>query len=291
MLRVDVETGTIEHIAKGLRNPQGIDRDVNGAVLVTDHGMRGGDELNIVRDGANFGFPVVTLGTKYSSAPGGIRGVHGGHDGFAKPLVAFVPSIAPSSVLTIRDFHPNWDGDLLVGGLRRQLHRVYREDGAVLFVEPIDVGARVRDMTRMKDGRIAILSDDNKIVLVEPGPRSVRLAAFQSLLSEEPDPDLRTASRTVFDACLQCHGIEAHDTGARPSLYGVCGRPPGSDSAAGYSGVLPRDIKIWDQDKLVQFISDPGTTAPGTTMAWDGLDRQDVARVIARTLCQMDPVP
>ena len=288
---VVIELGTVSVFAIGLRNPQGIDIDGLGNPFVTDHGMRGGDELNAVWDGANFGFPLVTLGTKYSGKPGGIETFHTGHSGFDKPIVAFVPAIAPSSVLYVNNFHPIWDGNILVGGLKRKLHRVYIEDGDVLFVEPIDVGYKIRDMVRAGHGQIVIYTNDNKLVFIEPESASLQYDRFRSLLAEELDLELRDTTQDMFDGCLVCHGIAENQTGAGPTLYGICGRKPGTEDFTAYSGALSRAVDIWDHENLVRFVSDPDGTAPGTSMDWDGIGRPDVAELLIKNLCQLENVP
>ncbi len=291
VLLVDIERRTVRTIAKGLRNPQGIDIDGLGNPLVTDHGMRGGDELNVVRDGANFGYPLVTLGTKYGGNPGGIKSYHTGHSGFDKPIVAFVPSIAPSSVLYVKNFHPNWDGNILVGGLRRKLHRVYMEDGDVLFVEPIDVGYKIRDMVQTGDGQIAIFTNDNKLIFIKPETTSVHYERFQTLLAAESDLEIRTATQSMFDGCLECHGLAENEPGRGPTLYGICRRKPGRANFTNYSGALSQAVDIWDQDSLVRFVTDPEGTAPGTSMAWEGISRPEVAELLVKNLCQLVHVP
>lgn len=287
VMLVDIEQRTVRIFAKGLRNPQGIDVDGLGNILVTDHGMRGGDELNLGRDGSNFGYPLVTLGTKYSKQPGGLESFHTGHSGFDKPIVAFVPAIAPSSVLYVKNFHPNWDGSILVGGLKRHLHHVYVEEGEVLFVEPIDVGYKIRDMVRARDGKIVIFTNDNKLVFMEPESASLQYERFKMLLAKETDLELRDTTQDMFDGCLVCHGLAENEPGTGPTLFGICGRKPGTENFAEYSGTLSQTFDIWDHDNLVRFVSDPEGTAPGTTMAWGGIGRLEVAELLVKNLCQL----
>ncbi len=291
VLLVDLESHAVRPVAKGLRNPQGIDVDPRGRLFVSDHGMRGGDELNLVTGGENFGFPLVTLGTKYSKAPGGSQPFHTGHAGFDKPIVAFVPSIAPSSVLYLRDFHPDWDGDVLVGGLKRQLHRVYMEEGAVLYVEPLDLGYKIRDLDAMGDGRIVLFTADKKLVFIRPASDPHVAEKFQTLIAGEPDLELRRATHDTFTACLECHGMAENEAGAGPSLYGVCGSEPERAAFAGYSGSLSKSIERWDKESLVRFVSAPEATSPGTTMAWGGIGTPKVAELLVETLCELEAVP
>jgi len=288
IMLVDIERHTVRSIAKGLRNPQGIDIDEFGNIWVTDHGMRGGDELNLVKDGANFGYPLVTLGTKYTGKPGGMKPVHAGHHDFDKPAVAFVPSIAPSSALYVKDFDPNWDGSILIGGLNRKLYRVYMEDGDVLLVEPIEVDLRIRDMARLDHGKIVMFTNDNKLAIMEPASASPQYNRLQMLLAAETDLELRNDAQETLDSCLECHRIEeGSEAGAGPKLYQVCGRKPGTDNSFKYSDALISSVDIWDHDNLVRFISDPDGTAPGTSMAWGGIERPEVAELLAKTLCQL----
>ena len=287
VLRVDIETGEVTHLAKGLRNPQGVDLQVDGTVLVTDHGMRGGDELNAVAAGRNFGFPFVTLGTRYTGRPGGLKPSHAGHGGYDRPLVAFVPSIAPSSVLVVRDFHPVWDGDVLIGGLNRKLYRVHMEDGRVLFVEPIELGLRIRDLAWIGDGRLALFTDDRKLALAAPDATPSAYDELRILIDEDPDADLRADVHQALASCLTCHSLDDGEHGTGPSLHRVCRRTPGSAGFAGYSGALDRVAGVWNEERLARFIADPEAAAPGTTMATGSLTTVRVAERLAAALCDL----
>ena len=161
LLRVDVETGRTEVLAAGLRNPQGLARDTDGVLWETEHGPRGGDELNVLEAGANYGWPRVSHGLAYGrrilDAAG--RTEEGRHDGFSSPVFFWAPAIAVSSVI-VNDarFFPLWGNDLLVGslGLTAAVHRIRRDGTDVKSVERIDVGHAVRDMAALPDGRIAL---------------------------------------------------------------------------------------------------------------------------------------
>ena len=165
LVRVTIESGEAEILASGFRNPQGLARDADGNLWATGHGPQGGDELNLVEIGANYGHPVVNYGVEY----GGIinsrtRESVGLHEGFVKPRFAWVPSIAVSAVIVNDErWFPLWKDDLLVGtlggGNGRALHRVRRDGTDVQYDERIEVGYRIRDLTMMPDGRIALLAD------------------------------------------------------------------------------------------------------------------------------------
>ena len=97
LVRVEIETGRALTLASGLRNPQGLTRDAAGTVWETEHGPRGGDELNVLELGGNYGWPFVTYGMGYQRevlVPNDEEA--GFHDGFTKPVFAWLSSISKS---------------------------------------------------------------------------------------------------------------------------------------------------------------------------------------------------
>ena len=145
----------------GHRNAQGMAvHPVTGELWLHEHGPRGGDEVNIVKPGANYGWPVVTYGIDYSGA---VISRETSRPGIEEPELYWVPSIAPSGMtfLTGTKF-PGWEGDLFVGALVGQhLRRVDMEAGEVNGQEMLlerTVG-RIRDVREGPDGDIWILTD------------------------------------------------------------------------------------------------------------------------------------
>ncbi len=117
-----------------------MDRD--GQLWTTEHGMRGGDELNRVMDAGDYGWPLDNLGTLYSGEVATSPSGPGRHTTFTPPAFAWVPSIATSNVMQLQGFHETWDGDLLVGSLKaRTIFRVRVQEGRVIYVEPIPIGS------------------------------------------------------------------------------------------------------------------------------------------------------
>jgi glucose/arabinose dehydrogenase len=114
----------------GHRNPQGLARNpADGRLWAHEHGPRGGDEVNIVRRGANYGWPIITYGREYTGELVG-AGISE-RDGLEQPLYYWLPSIAPSGMrfYTGREF-PRWQGSLLVGAMARgHLNRLVVRDG------------------------------------------------------------------------------------------------------------------------------------------------------------------
>ena len=98
-----------------------------------EHGARGGDEVNVVRPGVNYGWPVITYGIDYSGAPIG-EGTH--KEGMAQPIHYWVPSIAPSGMAFYDgEAFPEWQGDLFVGALRSELLARLELDGEQVVAE------------------------------------------------------------------------------------------------------------------------------------------------------------
>lgn len=156
----------------GHRNPQSMAiHPVTGDVWAGEHGPQGGDELNIVAPGANFGWPVVGFGVNYG--PG--RPIHASQqeDGMEGPKHYWVPSIATSGLMIYSgDLFPNWKGDAFVGGLRGQLlARVdVSDDGKrVEMDESIMVGiGRIRDVRQGPDGAIYLATENKGVLRMTP---------------------------------------------------------------------------------------------------------------------------
>lgn len=141
----------------GHRNPQGAGLDLNGDLWVSEHGARGGDEVNAVRKGANFGWPVISYGRHYSGAKIGEGTAKAGME---QPAHYWDPSIAPSGLLVYSGkLFPEWKGDTFVGSLK--FDYISRLEGAPLReVEQISSSetARVRDIVEAPDGTIWFIS-------------------------------------------------------------------------------------------------------------------------------------
>jgi len=145
----------------GHRNVQGILFDpATGRVYAHEHGPRGGDEINIIEKGKNYGWPLATYGIDYSGAK---ITPYTEFEGTEQPLVYWVPSIAPSGMTLYRGrAFPEWDGDLLVSALAgRKVQRVDMENGEVAGQQPLFEGLdqRIRDIRTGPDGFLYLLTD------------------------------------------------------------------------------------------------------------------------------------
>jgi glucose/arabinose dehydrogenase len=161
-----------EIFASGTRNAQGMDvHPDTGAIWFQEHGPRGGDELNVARAGANYGWPVITYGINYNGTPM-VEGTH--KPGMEQPVYYWDPSIAPSG-LAIYDGEafPNWRGDMFVGALKYQLLARLEMDGdRVVGEERLLQGelGRIRAVEVGPDGALYLLTDDATGRLVRLGP-------------------------------------------------------------------------------------------------------------------------
>jgi aldose sugar dehydrogenase len=157
----------------GHRNPQGLLVDPrDGAVWEHEHGPKGGDEINRIRPGLNYGWPLTTFGVDYSgeliSTKQRTKGVEG-------PVTVWVPSIAPSGfALYLGDAFPQWSGDFFVGALaERSLHRLRMRNGEVVLQETLlrELEARIRDVRTGPDGYLYLLTDDANGSVLRLRPR------------------------------------------------------------------------------------------------------------------------
>lgn len=172
LVRIELATGSAAVVAGGFRNPQGLARDGEGNLWQTEHGPQGGDELNLVKPGRDYGWPFVTYGVQYGNRVWPYSDVPGRHDGYEEPVFAWAPSIGISSLI-VGDSRllPLWQDDLLIGSLRdRSLFRVRVRDGRATSIEKIRLGERIRDIAQMADGRVALLTDSSQVLFLRRAP-------------------------------------------------------------------------------------------------------------------------
>ncbi|OGA64159.1 MAG: glucose dehydrogenase [Betaproteobacteria bacterium RIFCSPLOWO2_12_FULL_67_28] len=162
-----------EKFTLGHRNQQGAAlHPQSGALWTHEHGPQGGDEVNVIRAGANYGWPVITYGVNYGS---GTRiGEGSAKPGMAQPIHTWVPSIAPSGMAFYTgDRFPKWRGDLFVGALKDQMLVRLKLDGEkVVREERLLQGAlgRIRDVRAGPDGFLYLLTDESRGALVRLEP-------------------------------------------------------------------------------------------------------------------------
>lgn len=164
----------------GHRNQQGLAFDaVSGRLYETEHGPRGGDELNVIEPGRNYGWPVITYGMDYSGA---YVSPFTEREGMEQPVLQWTPSIAPSGLAIYRgDKFPQWAGDAFVGALAfKHLRRVdLDEQGRVVGEQKLltDLNERIRDVRVSPDGYLYLTTDypaegkeTGRVLRIEPAP-------------------------------------------------------------------------------------------------------------------------
>jgi glucose/arabinose dehydrogenase len=145
----------------GHRNPLGIAFDAQGRVWNHEMGPQGGDELNLVERGANYGYPIVSQGDHYD---GKVIPNHEERPEFKEPIITWVPVISPTGfiIYTGNEF-PEWKGNGFIGGLSgRALIRVEFDGTTAREAARYDMGARVREVEQGPDGAIWILEDERE---------------------------------------------------------------------------------------------------------------------------------
>ena len=155
---VGVENAKEAIYSYGHRNPQGmIFNETSGEIWVNEHGPRGGDEINVVKKGANFGWPVITYGINYSGTP---ITDETAKEGMEQPLYYWVPSIAPSGfAMVTSEAYPELKGNLLVGSLKFvYLEALYLNSNneVVKREKLLDGIGRVRNVIQAPDGMIYV---------------------------------------------------------------------------------------------------------------------------------------
>jgi glucose/arabinose dehydrogenase/mono/diheme cytochrome c family protein len=148
--------------AYGIRSPEGMAFDpATGRLWLNEHGPRGGDELNIIEKGKNYGWPVIAHGIDYPGGPIGDGITH--KEGMEEPVYYWDPVIAPSGLAFYTgSLFPQWKGSMFVGGLRSMiLDRLVIVKDKVVGEEPLlaDLQARIRDVRVGPDGAVYVLTD------------------------------------------------------------------------------------------------------------------------------------
>lgn len=155
----------------GHRNTQGIALAADGTVWAHEHGPQGGDELNIITPGANYGWPVITYGIDYSGA---VISDKTEMDGMAQPVTYWRPSIAPSGMAVYSGGkYPGWDGDIFVGALAGTHLRRLDMKGKTVTEQQVllgDLNQRIRDVRQGPDGLLYLLTDEGNGRLIRLDP-------------------------------------------------------------------------------------------------------------------------
>jgi hypothetical protein len=174
--KISQKTGKSTLMADGIRNLGGLYKDSkSGFLYESENGPRGGDEINIIQQGKNYGWPQSTLGRPYDSQAKDNSVIPNSILNSTPPIFGWTPSISPSTITRYGEkgiFSKYWKYNLLVGSLKDEsLHRLYlSKDGKkVIYDERINLGVRIRSFTVLKDGHIVLSTDNSKILIVGLG--------------------------------------------------------------------------------------------------------------------------
>ena len=195
LIQVNKKTTKSKLFATGFRGPSGItikETIATDTIWVADHGPRGGDELNLVDEGKNYGWPWVSYGTKYFDSIPGQSGYidtnFANHEGYTKPRYYWVPSIAPSQLVSLNANYlkiPTWDNsDLLMGSLKAEslFHINVNEANYIESIEQIPIGNRIRDLS-IEKGMIIMTTDDGQLMILSPNASKLSVGAFPPIES------------------------------------------------------------------------------------------------------------
>lgn len=273
-IAVDIASGNATLFTLGHRNPEGLYIGQSGTIWSTEHGPQGGDELNRLIRGANYGWPYATDGTDYGSFSWPLNKSESEQRSYMPPVFAWVPSIAVSNLMAVKhDLFLQWRGDLLIASLKaKTLFRVRIRDGQIAYLEPIVIGSRIRDIIEGHDGRIILWTDEGRLLSLRPQASTTGEALFAEKCS----------------GCHQSSLVGGNRIG--PNLFGVMGRRIASlKSYSDYSSSLRQLDGVWTEERLNTFLKDPHTMSPGTTMDFAGANSSADRAAIVRYIGTLHP--
>ena len=166
-----VDASKVEKISSGHRNQQGIVL-IGSDLYTSEHGPRGGDELNLIKKGIDYGWPSVTYGDRYGFFDYVKPARPGTHEGFEKPLYYWVPSVAPTELIQLpaTSNWGSWSEQLVMGTLANQslIFIQLLDKQRVGEVVSVDVGQRIRDLEVLSSGVMVATTDSGQLLLINP---------------------------------------------------------------------------------------------------------------------------
>ena len=156
-------------ISQGHRNPQGIVLFDKKTLMAAEHGPRGGDELNVITEGSDYGWPFVTYGEPYGSGDYVRPAKTGSHEGYIEPIKYWVPSIAPTELVQLPvDGWGDWGRGLVLGTLREEVLVFMKlsETFEVTQSAQVDMDERIRDLEMLRNGDLLATTDSGKLITI-----------------------------------------------------------------------------------------------------------------------------
>ena len=261
--------------ACGFRTPYGLAFAPDGRLWELEHGPRGGDELNLIKPGKNYGWPLVSYGRNYNGVP--IPSPDTRPD-LTKPVIYWVPVIAPGNLMFYKGaMFPQWNGSAFASGLASQalIRITFDGKGGAQTADRWDMGRRVRDIEVAPDGALWMIEDAKPgglFRLTPLGMAGSRPAAPASTPSGSTMPNASNGedvkSLITDNNCLSCHHIGREGGDIGPSLNGVGTRrtaeqiraaivSPPSKTSTGIPNPMPsygNKIMGEDMDRLIQYL-------------------------------------
>jgi len=166
-----ISANKVEKISFGHRNQQGIVL-IGENLYTSEHGPRGGDELNIIKKGMDYGWPIVTYGDRYGFFDYVKPTRPGTHEGFEQPLYYWVPSVAPTELIQLpkNSSWAGWSEQLVMGTLAKQslIFIQLLDKERVGQVVDVDIGERIRDLEVTTGGSILATTDSGQLLVINP---------------------------------------------------------------------------------------------------------------------------
>ena len=295
ILKLNLETGDVSTFASGVRNPQGLTRDRHGRFWETEHAAQGGDELNLLREGLDYGWPNVALGTEYGAprTPFPRTPEQGRHDNYESPAYAFVPSIGIAGIIPVsgENGFSVWRDDFLLTSLVGQtLYRLRPDGERIVYAEPIKLGERMRDIIMLPNGWAAILTGNRSVIFIRDANAYAEADRVFSSSGYDALAPLEQSARSASSnyswgrdlyrgACSSCHRVDG-ETEVAPPLNGIIGRKIGQYDGYPFSQALEDASGRWTPSKLNDFMADPQAVFPGTGMPGVSLDKYERRAVV-----------
>ena len=270
IFKINIHSKAVEPLSIGHRNPQGITVDSNGRIWATEHGPQGGDEINQIKKGLNFGWPNVSLGIQYGNAPWPFNRYQGRHKGYTPPTFAWVPSIGISNIDQSINFHPFWEGDLLVFSFHgNSIFRLRLAGNNVIYSEKIElpIKERVRyGFNHSPSNSLYIWTDSGKLYQITPSEEAWVLveksrAVYEA--SKNSNFQTLTAAEGILGRCLECHSGGISNP---PDLTGILGKRIAGSRYTNYSDALKHKNGLWSEETLKAYLMNPQRFARGTSM-------------------------
>jgi glucose/arabinose dehydrogenase len=156
-------------ISQGHRNPQGIVLLADKTLLAAEHGPRGGDEINVIQEGGDYGWPFVSYGEPYGSGDYVRPGITGSHAGYIEPIKYWVPSIAPTELVQLpKQGWGDWGQALVLGTLREEilLFMKISENYEIIESVRVEMNQRIRDLEVLSNGSLIATTDSGQLITV-----------------------------------------------------------------------------------------------------------------------------